>query len=114
MAVLSLFAANGLIATSGFAQAATTTTTTTTTTTAATPDEPQVLEKYVVTGSNIPLAADALSIPVATIGQVEIDESGVPGDMLDLLRKVAPNISGVGEENAQINTGSTFGGRCAA
>jgi iron complex outermembrane receptor protein len=110
MAVLSLFAANGLIATSGFAQAATTTTTTTTTTTAATPDEPQVLEKYVVTGSNIPLAADALSIPVATIGQVEIDESGVPGDMLDLLRKVAPNISGVGEENAQINTGSTFGG----
>ena len=105
MAVLSLFAASGLFATSGMAQ-----TTTTTTTTTTTPDEPQVLEKYVVTGSNIPQAADALSVPVLVVDQTVIDNSGVSADTLDLLRKVAPNISGIGEENAQIATGSNFGG----
>jgi iron complex outermembrane receptor protein len=112
LAVLPLFAAYSLISTTGKAQAttATTTTTTTTTTAAAPSEEPQVLEKFVVTGSNIPMAADALAIPVATIGQTTIQESGVPADMLDMLRKVAPNISGVGEENAQIATGSNFGG----
>jgi iron complex outermembrane receptor protein len=107
MAVLSLFAASGLFATSGMAQTATTTTTTTTTTAS---DEPQVLEKYVVTGSNIPQAADALSVPVLVVDQSVIDNSGVSADTLDLLRKVAPNISGIGEENAQIATGSNFGG----
>src|SRR5471032_1974503 len=106
MAVLSLFAATGLFATSGMAQAVTTTTTTTTTPS----DEPQVLEKYVVTGSNIPLAADALSVPVLSIDQTVIKDSGVAADTLDLLRKVAPNISGVGQENAQIATGNNFGG----
>ncbi len=112
MAVLPLFAAYSLITTTGKAQAATTTTTTTTTTApaAAPSDQPQVLEKFVVTGSNIPMAADALAIPVATIGQTTIQDSGVASDMLDLLRKVAPNISGIGEENAQILTASTFGG----
>jgi iron complex outermembrane receptor protein len=111
--VLSLFAAYSLLATPGKAQSTDTTTTTTTTTTTAdnaASSEPQVLEKYVVTGSNIPMAADALAIPVATIGQAQIQESGVPGDTLDLLRKVAPNITGVGEENAQIATADTFGG----
>ena len=107
MAVLSLFAATGLFATSGLAQTATTTTTTTTTTPS---DEPQVLEKYVVTGSNIPQAADALSVPVLVVDQTVIEDSGVAADTLDLLRKVAPNISGIGEENAQIATGNNFGG----
>jgi iron complex outermembrane recepter protein len=112
LAVLPLFAAYSLITTTVKAQTATTTTTTTTTTApaAAPSDEPQVLEKFVVTGSNIPMAADALAIPVATIGQTTIQDSGVSADMLDLLRKVAPNISGIGEENAQIATASTFGG----
>jgi iron complex outermembrane receptor protein len=105
MAVLSLFAASGLFATSAIAQTATTTTTTTTTT-----DEPQVLEKYVVTGSNIPMAAEAVNIPVATIDASVMKDSGVAADTLDLLRKVAPNITGVGEENAQVETGSNFGG----
>src|SRR5580704_7048536 len=100
-AVLSLFAAYGLLTTTGKAQATTTATTTTTTTTAAVApmadntDEPQVLEKFVVTGSNIPMAADALAVPVLTVGQQVITESGVSADTLDLLRKVAPNISGV-------------------
>ena len=113
MAMLSLFAAYGAFATSGKAQAATTTTTTTTTT-APTDQEPQVLEKYVVTGSNIPMAAEAVSIPVATIDAMTMEDSGVAADTLDILRKVSPNITGIGEENAQIATGSTYGGALAS
>ena len=106
MAMLSLFATYGLFATSGLAQ----TTTTTTTTTTPTSDEPQVLEKFVVTGSNIPMAADALSIPVATVDFKVMEESGVASDTLDLLRKVAPNISGIGRENATTESNFTNGG----
>jgi len=73
-------------------------------------DQPQVLEKFVVTGSNIPMAAEALAIPVATIDSETMKDSGVAADTLDLLRKVAPNISGIGAENAQVQTGSNFGG----
>jgi iron complex outermembrane receptor protein len=108
-AVLSLFAAYSLLTTTGKAQAATTTTTTTTTATSA-DQEPQVLEKYVVTGSNIPMAAEAVSIPVATIDATVMQDSGVSSDILDILRKVSPNITGIGAENAQVSTGSTYGG----
>ena len=104
-AVLCAFAALGSLTTIGKAQ------TTTTTTTTTSPDQtPVVLEKYVVTGSNIPQAADALAIPVATFDIQAIENSGVAADTLDLLRKVAPNISGIGQENAQISTSSNFGG----
>jgi len=116
IAVLPLFAAYGLITTTGKAQATTTTTTTTTTATpmVSTDQEPQVLEKFVVTGSNIPMAADALSVPVLTVDQTTIKDSGVAADTLDLLRKVAPNISGVGEENAQTGVSTNFGGASVA
>ena len=109
-AVLSLFATYSLLTASGKAQATTTTTTTTTTAAAPAPDEPQVLEKFVVTGSNIPMAADSLAVPVAVVDQQVMTNSGVAFDTLDLLRKVSPNISGVGQENAQIATGTNFGG----
>jgi len=68
------------------------------------------MQKFVVTGSNIPLAAEALAVPVQLVDNQLLDNSGVSADMLDVLRKVAPNISGIGEENAQIQTGSNFGG----
>jgi iron complex outermembrane receptor protein len=117
VAVLSLFAASGALATTGYAQATTTTTTTTATPTtaevtapASSNEEPTKMEQYVVTGSNIPQAADALSIPVAIIGSSVMEDSGIAADTLDLLRKVAPNISGIGSENAQIATASNFGG----
>jgi iron complex outermembrane receptor protein len=107
-AVLCMFAAFGALTSIGKAQ---TTTTTTTTVTPGNPDQqPVVLEKYVVTGSNIPQAADALAIPVAVVDNQVIQDSGVFSDTLDILRKVAPNISGIGQENAQISTGSNFGG----
>jgi len=112
--VLSLFAASGILATTGFAQATTTTTATPSTEQVTTPaptnQAPEVLEKYVVTGSNIPSAAEALAIPVAVLDTKVFDESGVNSDMLDILRKVEPNISGIGQENAQIATASNFGG----
>ena len=73
-------------------------------------ENPIVLAKYVVTGSNIPMAAEALSIPIATVDSQTIKDSGVSSDMLDIVRKVQPNISGIGQENAQIATGSNFGG----
>src|ERR1700678_3025801 len=113
-AVLSLFAAYGLLTTTGKAQTANTATTTTTPASTVAPasdaDEPQVLEKFVVTGSNIPMAADSLAVPVLTVSQAVISDSGVSDNMLDLLRKVAPNISGVGEEAAQIQFNTNFGG----
>ena len=107
-AVLCAFAALGIMTSIGKAQ--TTNATTTTTTTTSTENQPVVLEKYVVTGSNIPQAADALAIPVAVVDNQVIADSGVFSDTLDILRKVAPNISGIGQENAQISTGSNFGG----
>ena len=66
-----------------------------------------------VTGSNIPMAADALAIPVTVIGQEQIDESGVSSSVLEILRKGSPQFSGngnIGNENAQIATGSNYGG----
>jgi iron complex outermembrane receptor protein len=68
------------------------------------------MEKFVVTGSNIPDAAAALSIPINIVSTDIMAESGINANMLDVLRKVAPNISGIGQENAQIATGSNFGG----
>jgi iron complex outermembrane receptor protein len=109
-AVLSLFAAYGLMAPTVKAQTATTTTTTTTP--ASTDQQPQVLEKFVVTGSNIPMAADALAVPVTVIGQQQIDDSGVSSSILEILRKGSPQFSGngnIGNENAQIQT-NTYGG----
>lgn len=68
------------------------------------------MQKFVVTGSNIPLAADAVAVPVAVISQHLIQDSGESVSTLDLLRKVMPNISGIGNENAQIATTSNYGG----
>jgi iron complex outermembrane receptor protein len=73
-------------------------------------DQTVKLEKFVVTGSNIPQAADALAMPVAVIDTHTIADSGVSFNTLDLLRKVMPNISGIGDENAQIATTSNYGG----
>jgi iron complex outermembrane receptor protein len=106
VSALSLIAAYGAFTSAGFAQATTPTASASTSTSEA----PQVLEKVVVTGSNIPMAVDALAIPVATIDIATMEDSGIASDTLDLLRKVEPNISGIGQENAQISTSSNFGG----
>lgn len=109
------FVAGGAIAIAaspGASAQSTTTTTTTTTTTPAASDQDQTvkMEQYVVTGSNIPQAAEALAVPVQVIDQVAMQNSGVNFNTLDLLRKVTPNIMGIGAENAQTDSAATFGG----
>ncbi len=90
--------------------AATTTTTTTSTTT--TPDDTtaQVMEQFVVTGSNIENAGAALSIPVSVLAPSDIENSGVETNVLDVLRKISPSVSGLGGENATTSGGATNGG----
>jgi iron complex outermembrane receptor protein len=73
-------------------------------------DDTVKLEKFVVTGSNIPTAATALAVPVTVIGQQKMEQTGVSSDLLDILRKGVPNISGIGQENATISSGNTLGG----
>jgi iron complex outermembrane recepter protein len=77
---------------------------------APTDDETQHLEAFVVTGSNIPSAGEALAIPVAVISPSDISNSGVETNVLDVLRKISPAISGIGGENATIATGGQNGG----
>jgi len=78
---------------------------------AAAPDkDTHVLEKFVVTGSNIPMASDQLAVPMTAILSDQIANSGEATSTLDLLRKVSPAISGIGEENATISTAATYGG----
>lgn len=98
---LSLFATLSLIAVSASAQTSTDTTK---------QEEPVKLEKFTVTGSNIPMATEQLAVPVNTIDVKAMEKSGVSGNTFELLRKVAPNISGIGDENATIGTGTNQGG----
>ena len=100
-AMLSLFAASAALA----QQAATT-------------DEPVKLEKFVVTGSYIPAAADeALALPVQIVTSKEIAQTGVTKSILDVLRKAVPQIVGgnnIGVENGNIGGTSTQGGSSIA
>ena len=93
-----------------FSLQAQSTTTTTTTTTSSDDNSPQVMEKYVVTGSNIQNAGEALSIPVAVISPSDIQNSGVETNVLDVLRKISPSVSGLGSENATTSGAATNGG----
>lgn len=117
MAALSLLTTSGLFAVSGaFAQDTTpATTTTTTTTTATTPakDSTTVMEKFSVTGSYLPAAANAVAIPVITVDSQAIANSGSATSVLDILRKTVPQFSGngnIGSQNANVGSGSTNGG----
>jgi iron complex outermembrane receptor protein len=68
------------------------------------------MEKFTVTGSYIPSAAEALALPVVNFGDQDVRYSGEHNDTLNLLRKIAPSASGVGSENATIRTADTYGG----
>lgn len=80
-------------------------------------DEPVALQKFVVTGSNLPSASEFPPNPVTVIGQTEINKSGVTSDLLQVLRKTAPQFSGnanLGVDNGNISSGSTNGGSALA
>ncbi|MBL9209364.1 MAG: TonB-dependent receptor plug domain-containing protein, partial [Opitutaceae bacterium] len=76
-------------------------------------EEKVTLEKFVVTGSLIPIAAGSPAVPVTVIGTPEIERTGVTTDLLDVLRKAQPQFYGsnnAGAEVANINSGDTNGG----
>ncbi|MBA4135953.1 MAG: hypothetical protein C0518_01400 [Opitutus sp.] len=75
------------------------------------------LEKFVVTGSYIPIAGSATAIPVTTIDATQINNSGVNTSLLEVLRKTTPQFIGngnLGSSNADINSGTTGGGSAVA
>lgn len=75
------------------------------------------LEKFVVTGSLIPIAADSPAIPITIITSAEIEKTGVSTDLLEILKKSAPNFYGsnnIGTENGNVSSGSTNGGSAVA
>jgi iron complex outermembrane receptor protein len=101
---LSLVAAMGLSAAPGFSQ---------TPASAPKKDDVQALEKFVVTGSYLTPAANSVAIPVITIDSKAIENSGNNTNVLEILRKTAPQFSGnsnIGSQNANIGAGSTNGG----
>ena len=102
-AALSFLAAVGLIAVSGYGQTAATTAT-----------NPAVkMDKFVVTGSYLPQAADAVAMPVISLDTQALLDSGNNNDVLEMLRKTAPEFSGngnLGSGNANVSSGSTGGG----
>jgi iron complex outermembrane recepter protein len=78
---------------------------------------PIVLDRYYVLGSNIPSAGDAPVAPVQIMSQAKISDSGVSNDLLEVIRKIAPQFSGnsnLGGGNGNIDSGSTNGGSALA
>ena len=71
------------------------------------------LDKIVVTGSYIPMAADAPAAPVAVINAAELAKTGTSTNLLDMIRKAVPQFTGssnIGSNNANVGSGSTNGG----
>ncbi|HLP25382.1 MAG TPA: TonB-dependent receptor, partial [Acidobacteriota bacterium] len=94
------------LATQGFAQAAGASN-------AATDDKVLKLDKFEVTGSYIPFAGTQTALPVTTLDTKAIEATGVTTNVLEVLRKAAPQFSGnsnLGNSNANISSGSTGGG----
>ena len=86
------------------------------TTTPVTPiDENDImkLEKYVVTGSNLPTAGETPVAPITLLTPQIIENTGVTNDLLQVIRKTAPQFTGnanLGGDNGNIGSGSTNGG----
>jgi iron complex outermembrane recepter protein len=74
----------------------------------STDEETVKLEKFVVTGS---------LIPITVLSSNDIKNTGVATDLLDVIRKAQPNFYGannVGSDNGNISSGSTNGGSAVA
>ncbi|MBA4138738.1 MAG: hypothetical protein C0518_15640 [Opitutus sp.] len=80
-------------------------------------DEALKLEKFVVTGSYIPIAGSTTAIPVTTIDATTIENTGISTSLLEVLRKTTPQFVGngnLGSTNADISSGGTGGGSAIA
>lgn len=110
MAVLSFLATVGTITGTAFAQGATPGTGSTA---GAANQAPQRLDRFIVTGSYIPVAADAVAIPITSINADDIARTGVTTSALEVLRTAIPQFQGntnIGVENANIASADTGGG----
>jgi len=114
IASLSLITATSLFAVSGaFGQTPAASTPATTTTPPATNEKAVMMEKFDVTGSYLPVAANSVAIPVITVDNKTIENSGNNTNVLEILRKTVPQFSGnsnLGSSNANVSSGSTNGG----
>jgi iron complex outermembrane receptor protein len=75
------------------------------------------LAPYVVLGSNVPEGANAPGGPLTVFDADAMQVSGNETDLLDILRKISPEFSGlanIGNENAQVGSVATYGGAEAA
>lgn len=80
-------------------------------------EETLKLDKFVVTGSLIPIAADTPAVPITVLSAADIRNTGVATDLLEVIRKAQPNFYGannVGSDNGNISSGSTNGGSAVA
>ncbi len=81
--------------------------------TAAAPDDTVVLSAFVITGSNIPTAADATDVPVTVVTPQDMARTGENDNLLDILRKEIPAFAGrsdIGTSNATNANQNTAGG----
>jgi iron complex outermembrane recepter protein len=71
------------------------------------------LATFVVTGSNIPIAADKAAVPVVVLGQAALEQTGLSANALEILRKDIPAFAGrsnAGNSNATNTNQNTAGG----
>ena len=72
------------------------------------------LGAFVVTGSNIPTAADAVAVPVTIINRDEIERTGLASNLLEVAQARMPSFAGsgnLGATNGNVSGGSaTTGG----
>ena len=84
------------------------------TTTSSEPKETVVeLQRFVVTGSNIPTAADSTDAPVVILGRNDIEQTGLNANLLQILRESIPAFAGrsnAGVTNATNVNQNTAGG----
>ncbi|MBA4135955.1 MAG: hypothetical protein C0518_01410 [Opitutus sp.] len=80
-------------------------------------EEALKLEKFVVTGSLIPAAADSPAVPITVMTSADIARSGEIRDLTDVLKKVNPFFFGrgnLGAENANTRANATNGASTVA
>lgn len=80
-------------------------------------DETFKLEKFVVTGSLIPIAADTPAVPITVMTSAQIENTGEIRDLTDVLKKANPFFFGrnnLGAENANTRANATNGASTVA
>lgn len=81
--------------------------------TEAAKDDVIQMEKYNVTGSYIPYAAEAPAVPIQIISAAQIEDTGEFGDLLQVIQSTVPQFFGngnLGSTNSNIGGNSTNGG----